>query len=92
VADLKALVDLVARALADHPEAVRVGESERRNGTVIELQVAPGDLGRVIGRQGRTAAALRTLLSTAAELDDRRATLDIRDASGSSTSLRASRS
>jgi predicted RNA-binding protein YlqC (UPF0109 family) len=91
VADLKGLVDLVARALADQPEAIRVGESERRNGTVIELQVAPGDLGRVIGRQGRTAAALRTLLATAAELDDRKATLDIRDASGPSTSVRASR-
>lgn len=89
--DLKDLVSLVARALADQPDAVRVGESERRNGTVIELQVAQGDLGRIIGRQGRTAAALRTLLATAAELDDRRATLDIRDASGQSTSLRPSR-
>lgn len=84
MADLKNLVDLVARALADQPDAVKVAESERRNGTVIELQVAPGDLGRVIGRQGRTAAALRTLVSTAAELDERKATLDIRDASGRS--------
>jgi predicted RNA-binding protein YlqC (UPF0109 family) len=50
--------------------------------TVIELQVAPGDLGRVIGRQGRTAAAVRTLLSAAAEGDGKRATLDIRDAAG----------
>ena len=49
---------------------------------VIELQVAPGDLGRVIGRQGRTAAAVRTLLATAAEADGKKATLDIRDASG----------
>ena len=48
--------------------------------TVIELQVAPGDLGRVIGRQGRTAAAVRTLLSAAAEAEGKRATLDIRDA------------
>lgn len=85
VVDLKALVELAARALADQPDAVRVVESDRRNGTVIELQVAPGDLGRVIGRQGRTAAALRTLLSAAAEIDDRRATLDIRDAAGSSS-------
>lgn len=91
MADLTNLVSLVARALADQPDAVRVNEIERRNGTVIELQVAPGDLGRVIGRQGRTAAALRTLLATAAELDDRRATLDIRDAAGSSTPFRASR-
>jgi predicted RNA-binding protein YlqC (UPF0109 family) len=82
VADLKGLVEAVARALADHPEAVRVSASERRGMTVIELQVAPGDLGRVIGRQGRTAAAVRTLLATAAEADGRRATLDIRDSSG----------
>jgi uncharacterized protein len=82
VADLKGLVEAVARALADHPDAVRVRESERRGMTVIELQVAPGDLGRVIGRQGRTAAAVRTLLATAAEANGRRATLDIRDTSG----------
>jgi uncharacterized protein len=81
VADLKGLVETIARALADEPDAVRVGESERRGTTVIELQVAPGDLGRVIGRQGRTAAAVRTLLATAAEADGKRATLDIRDAS-----------
>jgi predicted RNA-binding protein YlqC (UPF0109 family) len=82
VADLKGLVEAVARALADHPDSVRVRESERRGMTVIELQVAPGDLGRVIGRQGRTAAAVRTLLATAAEASGRRATLDIRDTSG----------
>jgi uncharacterized protein len=82
VANLKGLVEAIARALADEPDAVRVGESERRGVTVIELQVAPGDLGRVIGRQGRTAAAVRMLLSTAAEGDGKRATLDIRDASG----------
>jgi predicted RNA-binding protein YlqC (UPF0109 family) len=82
VADLKALVEAVAKALADEPDAVRVGESERRGMTVIELHVAPGDLGRVIGRQGRTAAAVRTLLSAAAESQGKRATLDIRDAAG----------
>ena len=57
-------------------------ESERRGGTVYELQVAATDLGRVIGRQGRTAAALRTLLASAAEGDERRVSLDIRDQSG----------
>ena len=80
--DLKGLVEVVARALADEPNAVRVGQSERRGMTVIELQVAPGDLGRVIGRNGRTAAAVRTLLAAAAESEGKRATLDIRDASG----------
>lgn len=82
MADLKGLVEAIAKALADEPDAVKVGESERRGMTVIELQVAPGDLGRVIGRQGRTAAAVRMLLATAAEADGKRATLDIRDASG----------
>ena len=78
-ADLKGLVESVAKALADQPDAVLVRESERRGMTVYELNVAPGDLGRVIGRQGRTAAALRTLLSSAAEADGKRVTLDIRD-------------
>ncbi len=81
-ADLKALIETVAKALADHPDAVSVRESERRGGMVYELQVAGTDLGRVIGRQGRTAAALRTLLATAAETDERRVSLDIRDQSG----------
>jgi predicted RNA-binding protein YlqC (UPF0109 family) len=78
-ADLKGLVEVVARALADNPDAVKVRETERRGSTVYELQLAPGDLGRVIGRQGRTAAALRTLLSSAAEASGRRVGLDIRD-------------
>ena len=79
MADYKGLIEAVARALADQPDAVNVRESERRGTTVYELQVAAGDLGRVIGRQGRTAAALRTLLNSAAELDDKKVSLDIRD-------------
>jgi predicted RNA-binding protein YlqC (UPF0109 family) len=82
VADLKGLIETVAKALTDQPEAVSVRETERRGGTVFELQVAATDLGRVIGRQGRTAAALRTLLASAAEGEDRRVSLDIRDQSG----------
>ena len=84
MADLKGLIEIVARALADEPDAVAVHESERRGATVYELQMAAGDLGRVIGRQGRTAAAIRLLLASAAELDNKRATLDIRDRSGRS--------
>jgi len=84
VADLKGLIEAVARALADQPDAVSVKESDRRGTTVYELQVASGDLGRVIGRQGRTAAALRTLLSSAAEADDQKVSLDIRDQTGRS--------
>lgn len=76
---LRAVVEVVARALVDHPDSVRVTESERRGMTVVELTTAPGDMGKIIGRQGRTAAALRTLLSVAAEKHGKRAQLDIRD-------------
>jgi len=73
------VVEVVARALATRPEEVQVVETERRGQTVIELTMAPGDLGRVIGRQGRTATALRTLASTAGELDGVRTVVDFRD-------------
>ena len=73
------VVETVARALADHPDEVRVIETERRDQSLVELFMAPGELGRVIGRQGRTAAALRALASSAAELDGRKVTLEFRD-------------
>ena len=76
---IKAIVEVVARALVDHPDAVRVTESERRGMTVYSLTTAPGDMGKIIGRQGRTAAALRTLVALTAEKHGRRAQLDIRD-------------
>jgi len=73
------VVEVVARALAARPDDVTVKESERRGQTVVELTMAPGELGRVIGRQGRTAAALRTLAMTAGELDGLRVAVDFRD-------------
>lgn len=73
------VVDVIARSLASRPEDVQVVELERRGQTVIELTMAPGDLGRVIGRQGRTATALRTLAAAAGELDGTRAVVDFRD-------------
>lgn len=73
------VVEVVARALADRPEAVRVTEREARGQTFVELSMAPGDLGRVIGRQGRTAAAVRTIANLAAELDGVKVTVDFRD-------------
>jgi uncharacterized protein len=76
---MRALVEVVARALVDQPDAVTVTETERRGMTVVELTTAPGDMGKIIGRQGRTAAALRTLVSLAAEKHGKRAQLDIRD-------------
>jgi predicted RNA-binding protein YlqC (UPF0109 family) len=73
------VVEVVARALADHPEAVRVTERDHKGQTLVELFMAPGDLGRVIGRQGRTAAAMRALVNAAADLDGTKATLEFRD-------------
>lgn len=73
------VVEVVARALADKPDAVRVTERDARGQTVVELMMAPGDLGRVIGRQGRTAAAIRTLVAATAEMEGTKATVDFRD-------------
>ena len=56
---LRAVVEVVVKTLVDHPESVKVTESVRRGMTVVELSTAPGDMGKIIGRQGRTAAAIR---------------------------------
>lgn len=73
------VVEVIARALAARPDQVEVTESERRGQMVIELSMAPGELGRVIGRQGRTATALRTLAAAAGELDDQRIAVEFVD-------------
>ncbi|HEV3140496.1 MAG TPA: KH domain-containing protein [Vicinamibacterales bacterium] len=73
------VVEVMAKALTDRPDAVKVTESQHKHVTLIELFVAPGDLGKVIGKQGRTAAALRTLASTAGEKDGKSVTLEIRE-------------
>jgi predicted RNA-binding protein YlqC (UPF0109 family) len=73
------VVEVVARALAVSPDDVQVDEYERRGTTIVELTMAPGELGRVIGRQGRTAAAVRTLAAAAGELDGLRVSVDFRD-------------
>jgi len=73
------VVSVVARQLAAKPDAVQVTEYDRRGSTVVELTMAPGELGRVIGKQGRTAAAVRALASAAAELEGVRASVDFRD-------------
>jgi predicted RNA-binding protein YlqC (UPF0109 family) len=76
---VRAVVEVVARALVDKPDSVQVYESSRRGMMVLELKTAPGDMGKIIGRQGRTAAALRTLVAVTAERHGLRAQLDIRD-------------
>ena len=76
---VKKVVEVIARALTDRPDEVQVVESQHRGTTLVELYVAPGELGRVIGRQGRTAAALRTLAASAGEKEGKTVTLEIRD-------------
>ena len=73
------VVEVLARALTDRPDEVRVKESQHRGTTLVELYVGAGELGRVIGKQGRTAAALRTLAATAGEKEGKTVTLEIRD-------------
>ena len=74
-----AVVEAAARALVDAPEKVTVAETSHRGTTVVELTVAQGDTGKVIGRQGRIAEALRTLVAATAHHHGIRATLNIRD-------------
>ena len=62
---MKELLELIARSLVDNPDEVVVREIEGEQTTVYELSVAPSDLGKVIGKQGRTARAIRTLFSSA---------------------------
>ena len=76
---IREVVEVLARALTDRPDEVKVVESEHRGTMLVELYVAPGELGRVIGKQGRTAAALRTLAASAAEKIGKTVTLEIRD-------------
>jgi uncharacterized protein len=76
---IKSVIEVVARALTDRPDDGKVVESEHKGTTLVELYVAPGDLGKVIGKQGRTAAALRTLAASAAERAGKTVTLEIRD-------------
>jgi len=74
---MKELIRYIARALVDNPEAVEVSEVEGEQTSVIELKVAKEDLGKVIGKQGRTARAMRTILSAASTKIRKRAVLEI---------------
>jgi uncharacterized protein len=78
-ARLKSFVEYCARNLVDHPDLVHVDERVNGQTAVYTLRVGPTDLGKVIGREGKTAHALRTLLSAAASSEDRRAVLEIAD-------------
>lgn len=74
---MKHLIEYIAKALVDNPEAVDVLEIEGEQTSVIELKVAKDDLGKVIGKQGRTARAMRTILSAASAKVRKRAVLEI---------------
>ena len=76
---MRELVEYMARALVTHPEAVHVKETQSETTSIIELTVAPDDLGRVIGKQGRTAKSIRTIVSAAAARANRKAVLEILD-------------
>jgi len=76
---MKELVNFIAAALVDDRDAVQVNEVERDDATVFELRVAKDDLGKVIGKQGRTARAIRSLLSASAAKNNRKARLEILD-------------
>jgi predicted RNA-binding protein YlqC (UPF0109 family) len=72
------LVDVMAKALVDHPESVSVVATQENESTVLVLQVAAQDLGKVIGKQGRTARSMRTILGAASMKAQHRFALDIR--------------
>jgi len=74
---MKDLIEFIARALVDQPDQVQVSEVEGEKTSVIELNVAKEDLGKVIGKQGRTARAIRTILSAASTKIRKRSVLEI---------------
>jgi len=74
---MKALVEFIAKSLVDHPDAVAVTEHNRKTAIVLELHVAPEDMGRVIGKDGRVANAIRSLLRACASKEGKRVSLEI---------------
>ena len=74
---MKKLVEIIAKALVDHPDAVVVNEIDKEQSIVLELKVADEDMGKVIGKQDRIAKAIRTVLKAAATKDDKRVVLEI---------------
>ncbi len=74
---MKELVEVIAKALVDHPDEVVVTEKESRRAIVLELKVASSDMGKVIGKQGRIAQAIRSVVKAAASKEDRKVIVDI---------------
>lgn len=74
---MKELVKVIAMSLVDHPEEVVVTEAETENAIVVELKVSADDMGKVIGKQGRIAKAIRTVVKAAASKDDKKVIVEI---------------
>ena len=74
---MKELVEVIARALVDNPDGVVVTERQEGKTTVLEVRVADGDMGKVIGKQGRFAKAIRSVVKAAATKDNKRVVVDI---------------
>ena len=74
---MKELVEVIAKALVDHPEEVSVNEKNEGRTIVLELHVAEGDMGKVIGKQGRIAKGIRSVVKAAAAKEDKKVVVDI---------------
>jgi len=74
---MKELVEVIAKSLVDYPDQVVVTENKTEDTTVIELHVSPSDMGKVIGKQGRIAKAIRSLVKAAASKDDKKVVVEI---------------
>ena len=74
---MRELVEVIAKALVDNPEEVVVSESLKGDDTLIELKVAPADMGKVIGKQGRIAKAIRSVVKAAASKEDKKVIVEI---------------
>ncbi len=74
---MKQLVETIAKALVDHPDQVRVNEIVTEKSIVYELSVAPTDMGKIIGKQGRVAKSIRSVVSAAALQEQKRVTIEI---------------
>ena len=74
---MKALVEVITKALVDHPEEVVITENNQGNAIVIEVKVAESDMGKVIGKQGRIAKAIRAVVKAAAAKEDKKVIVDI---------------
>jgi predicted RNA-binding protein YlqC (UPF0109 family) len=79
VTAVRDVIETVAKALADSPQKIAVTETEHRGTTLVEVTAAPPDVGKLIGRQGRTIQAMRTIASIAGERLGKRVTLEVRD-------------